>query len=358
MTTVGAFLGGLGVGFDKAASWDPAPLQLGDPGAAVNTVGVCHEVTEAVVATVESNPVDLLVTYHPLLFKPTTRLTAGRSPAGRAYRLIRAGVALATIHTAFDAAPGGTADALAGALGLGDLRGFAPLAPAGQAKVVTFVPAAAVEAVASAMARAGAGVIGNYTGCSYRSEGMGTFLAQEGAAPVIGAVGAPSVEPETRLEMICPASKVDDVVAALAAAHPYEEPAFDVYDVRSNLGFLGRVGALADAAPFDRFVEHCGEVLGTTGLRASGSAEVATVAVLPGSGGSFVKAAASAGADVFVTGDVFHHTMVEAADGGLAVIDPGHAPSERPGVAALRDRLAASGTEVVDLTDLDPTPWR
>lgn len=109
---------------ENAADWDPVGLQLGDPAAEVSTVGVCHEVTEAVVAAMEETPVDLLVSYHPLLFAPTRRVVAGRSAEARAFRLIRANVALLVAHTDWDAAPGGASESLADALGLGDVRPF------------------------------------------------------------------------------------------------------------------------------------------------------------------------------------------------------------------------------------------
>lgn len=105
---------------DTAAVWDPVGLQLGDPEAEVASIAVCHEVTEQVVARLEGSPVDLLVTYHPLLFEPVNRVLAGRTPSARAFRLLRAKVNLLVTHTDFDAAPGGAADALAGALRLRD----------------------------------------------------------------------------------------------------------------------------------------------------------------------------------------------------------------------------------------------
>ncbi|HEY4607299.1 MAG TPA: Nif3-like dinuclear metal center hexameric protein [Acidimicrobiia bacterium] len=109
---------------EYAAAWDPVGLQLGDPAAQAGSFAVCHEVTEEVVATIEGEPVDLLVTYHPLLFEPVNRMVAGRSPTARALRLVRLGVNLVVIHTDFDAAPGGTADALASALQLHDTVPF------------------------------------------------------------------------------------------------------------------------------------------------------------------------------------------------------------------------------------------
>jgi dinuclear metal center YbgI/SA1388 family protein len=118
--------------FDKAAVDDPVGLMLGDPAAPVRRLALCHEVTEAVVAAVENEPVDLLVTYHPLLFLPTRQLVAGPTPEGRALRLARAGAALAVVHTNFDVAPGGCADALAEALDLEEIEPFGEGAPIGR----------------------------------------------------------------------------------------------------------------------------------------------------------------------------------------------------------------------------------
>jgi dinuclear metal center YbgI/SA1388 family protein len=103
---------------ETAASWDPVGLQIGDPDAPVGLIGVCHEVTEEVVTAIESAHVDLLISYHPLLFVPVNRLIDGRSPVARAIRLVRAGINVVVAHTDFDAAPGGAADSLADAIGL------------------------------------------------------------------------------------------------------------------------------------------------------------------------------------------------------------------------------------------------
>lgn len=348
--------------WSDAARWDVSGLQLGDPDAPVDRVGVCHEVTDEVVTAVEAAPVDLLVTYHPLLFEPTVRVVAGATPAGRAWRLIRAGVALAVAHTSFDVAPGGTSDALAAALGLGEVSGFGPVTPAAQVKVVTFVPAEATETVAAAMARAGAGEIGTYTACSFRSKGTGAFIAGAGSRPAVGEVGVPAREPEVRLEMVAPASRRGAVTAALVAAHPYERPAFDVYEVVANTGFVGRVGRPISGTDLAGLVALVADRLGADGLRVAGglAGPVGRVAVVPGSGGSLLVEAAGTGADVYVTGDVSHHRLAEARDRGLVVIDAGHAPTERPGMSALTEMVtaAAPGGEIVDLTGFDPTPWR
>ena len=344
--------------WDRAADWDVSGLTLGDPDQPVRTVGVCHEVTRQVVEALEEEGVDLLITYHPLLFRPLRTLRAGGGPEGMAFRLIRMGVSLAVAHTAFDACQGGAADALAASLGLEQVGGFAPMEQAPQVKVVTFVPDAHTDQVSEAMASAGAGLIGNYRGCSYRSPGIGAFLPEAGAEPVLGEVGAENRVEEVRLEMIAPASRKAAVVAALVDAHPYEEAAFDLYPVSANLPMTGRTGVLAAPVSGVDFADRVAEVLGVEAVRVTGleGREVTTVAVVPGSGGSLLAAAASTGADAVVTGDVSHHQMAQADHLGMGVVDPGHAATEAPGLGRLLELVAVVAPRTVDLTGLRPGP--
>ncbi len=340
----------------KAAAWDPVGLQFGDPAGPAERIGICHEVTTAVIDRAVDAGLDLLVAYHPLLFRPTTRLVAGPAASGRAYRLIGAGIALAVVHTAYDVAPGGAADALAEALDLGDVAPFGPNWTSEVVKIVTFVPEDAVAAVTGAMSAAGGGVIGSYKSCSYRSTGMGTFFAPRDATPAAGSPGVLNDEPEARLEMIATASAKDNVVAALVQAHPYEEPAYDVYEISANAGFLGRIGALPAPTTLEAFGAHVAERLGALPrIAGDRSSTVRHAAVVPGSGSSFIAAARRA--DVIVTGDVGHHAAREALERGIAVIDPGHAPTERPGVQKLYAAASQLVEDVVDLTGVDVNPW-
>jgi dinuclear metal center YbgI/SA1388 family protein len=343
----------------KAAPWDPVGLQIGDPAAPVRTVALCHEVTEDVVDAVEDDPPGLLITYHPLLFRPTARLVAGATPTGRALRLARAGIALVVVHTNLDVADGGCADALAEALELEALRGFAPLRPADGRKLVTFVPEAAAPALLDALADAGAGRIGAYTHCSFSAPGTGTFFAGEGTDPQAGSRDKLNREPELRLEIALPPEREDAVVTALLEAHPYEEPAYDLYERRAEAGLLGRIGVLQPELSLDALAARVATALGDPPLRVAGDPErcVRSVAVLPGSGGDFVSAAADHGADCVVTGDIGHHTARAALDRGLCLIDPGHVATERPGLERLLARLASMGVEVRSLLRLDPDPW-
>lgn len=357
--TIAEIVAGLGAiaPFDKAASWDPVGLQFGDPAAVVERIAVCHEVTEQVLSRLEDDPVDLLVAYHPLLFEPTRRLVAGPSAAGRAFRLIRLGVALGVVHTAFDVVPGGASDALAAALGLSDTVGFGPLWNQGTSKVIVFVPRDDVERVAAGMAEAGGGRIGNYSSCSFRSEGTGVFFGGAGSTPAVGSAGELDSAPEVRLEMVAPESRVDAVVAALAGSHPYEEPAFDVVPMRGNSGFVGRIGSLPAPESLDDFAAFVGSKLnGVVRVSRGGADPVSTVAVVPGSGSSFIGHAGSR-ADVIVTGDVAHHAARAATDRGISIVDPGHGATEQPGVAALYAAVSALGPATTHLLPEDHGPW-
>lgn len=341
----------------KAASWDPVGLQIGGLDDRVERVVVCHEVTDSVVRAVEGLQAEMLVTYHPLIFRPLARLVAGSDAAGRALRLARAGVAVAVAHTNLDVAEGGVADALGETLGLRDLAGFAPAAAGVSFKLVTFVPEAAADRVAEAMAAAGAGRIGNYSSCSFRSAGTGTFVPDRFAAPTTGLTGQLNREDELRIEMISPPGRLSAVVSAMLEAHPYEEPAYDVYERTGNEGALGRIGNPPGGIGINEFAGLVAEKLGGPVRLAFAGPDLTRVAVIPGSGSDFIDDALAAGASVLVTGDVPHHRARRAVDSGLTVIDPGHARSERPGMARLAELVGRSGAEVEDLTGLDPTPW-
>ncbi len=340
----------------KAASWDAVGLQVGDRGAVAGTVGVCHEASGEVIAAAAAAGCDLLVSYHPLVFSPLRGVVAGASVAGRVFELVRGGVALYVVHTAFDVAEGGCADALAESLELIDVSGFGPTWPSDAAKIVTYLPSDAVTVVAGAMWAAGAGDVGGYSDCSFTIEGQGSYRPGEGTSPLTGTVGDLSSVPEVRIEMNAPQSRVDATVAALVAAHPYDEPAFDVYSARANAGFVGRIGSFN--GPLSQLQQHVATSLQTDVRRAGDSGgDTLRVAVVPGSGSSLMSAAASAGADVLVTGDVSHHRANEAVERGLVVIDAGHAATERPGIARLYSLVSTTFDGTVDLTHLDPTPW-
>ena len=217
-----------------AAAWDNVGLLVGDPDGELGRVLIAVDLTRAVLDEAVRTSSGAVVAYHPPIFDAQKRFVAGSI----GYEAARAGVAVYCPHTALDVAPGGTNDVLADAIGVTGRTPLRAVEPADdERKLVTFVPPEHVEAVAAALASAGAGTIGKYTSCSFRTAGKGTFFGEEGSAPVVGAAGRLEHVDEARLEMVLPVGRAADVVRALRAAHPYEEPAFDL--VAPGDGYLG-----------------------------------------------------------------------------------------------------------------------
>jgi dinuclear metal center YbgI/SA1388 family protein len=340
-----------------AAAWDNVGLLVGDPAREVARVLLAVDCTRGVLDEAVRTSCGAVVAYHPPIFDGQKRFVAGSV----AYEAARAGVAVYSPHTALDVASGGTNDVLAEAIGLTHHGPLRPLEPAEtELKLVTFLPAGHVEAVAAALAAAGAGTIGKYTSCSFRTTGTGTFFGEEGANPVVGAAGRLEHVEELRLEMVVPIGRVVDAIRALRASHPYEEPAFDLVRLAagpSELGF-GRVGDLAPTT-VGELVERAKASLGVAHALVAGGLDrpVSRAAVCAGSGGDLVADAARAGAHVLVTGELRHHDALRATASGMGVICVLHSASERAALPGLGRKLIAylPGLEVVlSVEDREP----
>jgi dinuclear metal center YbgI/SA1388 family protein len=352
-----------------AADWDAVGLVCGDPAEPVRRVLFAIDPAEIVIDEAIEKGVDLLVTHHPLFLRGTSSVAATTSKGRSVHRLIRAGIGLHVAHTNADHAKPGVSDALAAVLGLTDTRPLEPLPAPALDKVVVFVPAADAEKLIDALSAAGAGELGDYSRCAWTTAGVGTFVAGPGARPAIGVAGEVTVVDETRVEMVFARAARDEVVHALRAAHPYEEPAFDVVELASWPGDVGtgRVGELATVTTLGSFAELVGSALPSTagGGRVAGdlSRVVRRVAVCGGAGDAYLRQATASGSDVFVTADLRHHVVSEhLADGGCAVIDMPHWATEWPWLTDAADRvragLEARGTTVSTEVSTVPTdPW-
>lgn len=344
------------------ADFDRVGLQVGDPAAPVRRVLVALDLTPAVVDEAVESGADLIVTHHPLLFKPVARVTSSDAVGSLVWRLARAGVSYAAVHTNLDAAWDGVSFALADLLGLRDVRLLAPLEGTVR-KMVVFAPTDAADPVRQSLADAGAGAIGAYTGCSFTATGTGRFTPGPDADPAIGHASGPeeTVE-EVRIEAVVPSWDVERVRRAVVAAHPYEEPAVDVFPVEgvaTRHGY-GAVGETEEALPLRHFLQTVADRLGAEVLRYAGDPEstVRRIAVCGGSGMSFLPAALRAGADVYVTADVTYHRFFEALDPDgrprIALVDAGHYETEAHTERLIADRLA----DAMDGVDVSVTRHR
>ncbi|EGD55774.1 hypothetical protein SCNU_06020 [Gordonia neofelifaecis NRRL B-59395] len=341
-----------------AESWDAVGLVCGDRAESARRVLVCVDVTDAVVDAALADGVELIVAHHPLLMRGATSVAADTSKGRIVHRLIRGGCGLFSAHTNADKARSGVSDALAEVLGVLDTVPLAaePVAPLD--KWIVMVPEGNADQVSEAMFGAGAGAIGDYRDCQWSVVGTGQFLPMDGAEPAVGAVGNLTRVDEERLEMVAPRGRRGMVLEALRAAHPYEEPAFDVFEqaaVGSDVG-LGRIGRLPTAMTFADFVDHAGRVLPKASwpIRGAGDpdARIETVAVCGGAGDSLIGAAAAAGADVYLTGDLRHHVVDEARrTAGPALVDAGHWATEFPWCATVADILTEIGCQATVFED-------
>ncbi|KAE8765130.1 Nif3-like dinuclear metal center hexameric protein [Georgenia thermotolerans] len=340
-----------------AEGWDAVGLVAGDPGDPVSKVMLAVDPTEEVAEEALAWGADLLVTHHPLYLRGTSSVAA-TTPKGRVvHRLLAGGCALYAAHTNADAAADGVAEALADAVGLGETRPIQPLAGGALDTLVVFVPRSDTQRLLDALAEAGAGRLGEYERAAFTSPGTGTFRPLDSARPAIGQVGQVEEVAEDRLEIVLPRERRAAVLAALRAAHPYEQPAYTLVAQATEEAATGtgRIGDLPAPMTLRDFAQRVAAVLPATpqGIRVGGDldAEVRTVAVCGGAGDSLLAQVRRLGADVYLTADLRHHPASEHLAGGRPyLVDATHWASEWPWLPRAADRLradaAARGTRL------------
>jgi len=332
-----------------AEGWDSVGLVAGDPADPVHKVLLAVDATAEVVDEALEWGAQLLFVHHPLLLRGVDTVGAHTPKGALIHRLIRGGCALFTAHTNADRANPGVSDALAEALGLTGLRPLEAKPEPATDKWVVMVPAGAADSVRAALFAAGAGALGNYRECCWTTSGTGQFRPVGAADPALGVLGELEHVEEARIEVIAPRRSRSRVLAALRAAHPYEEPAFDVLELAElpSARGLGRVGELPETMTLAEFTESVAAALPATvwGVRAAGDPErpIRSVAVCGGSGDSFLGAVAALDVDAYVTADLRHHPADEhLRAGGPALVDVAHWASEYPWCAQARDVLDAA----------------
>jgi dinuclear metal center YbgI/SA1388 family protein len=325
-----------------AESYDNVGLMTGDRSRPCHRVLLCLDVTEAVLEEAVQKGCDLIVSHHPPIFGNLRRVTE-EEPTGRLLaHAIRSGLSLYAIHTNLDNVIGGINGWLADAFGLVDRSVLQPI-PGRLLKLHTFVPEGHLPAVRKALFDAGAGHIGNYSDCSFSTGGTGTFRAGEGADPWVGAIGEDHQEPEQRLEVVLPAWRERRVVAALHAAHPYEEVAYDIVRLENTVhslgaGLVGRLPEPLAEADLLRIVqERCGNPC-IRHSRTTGRT-VHRLALCGGAGAFLIPAALSSGADAYLTADLKYHDFF-LPDGRMLLADIGHFESEQGFVEGIHRYLA------------------
>lgn len=311
--------------------YDNSGLIVGHPAQEVRQALVSLDCTEDVIDEAIRSGSDLVIAHHPIVFQGLKRFTGQTYVERVVMKAIRHGIALYAIHTNLDNIRGGVNAMIANRLGLKNTAILDPKRGLLR-KLVVFVPDRQADGVRNALFASGAGHIGDYDECSYNTEGHGTFRAGEHANPFVGAQGQRHQEREVRIETVFPTHREREVVQALFEAHPYEEPAYDIYSIENTYDRVGSgmTGFLEEPMDEQHFLARIqralqAKVVRHTALRGK---KVSKVAVCGGAGGFLLNKAIAAGADFFVTADYKYHEFFDA-EGKIVIADPGHFESEQ-----------------------------
>ncbi|AXI09475.1 Nif3-like dinuclear metal center hexameric protein [Oceanobacillus zhaokaii] len=311
-----------------AYEWDNVGLQIGSYNKTVKKVMITLDVLESVVDEAIEKNIDLIIAHHPLLFNPVKRINLD-TPQGRIiHKLLTNQITVYAAHTNLDAANGGVNDMLCDLLGIASREILTEVSSQKLYKIAVYVPTTHVDQVRSAMSENGAGHIGNYSHCTFQTNGQGTFKPLEGAAPYIGAENELEFVDEIKIETIVKEERITKVINGIIGAHPYEEVAYDIFPLKNQgetFG-IGRIGTLSATMKLRDLCEHVKSTLDVPNMRVIGDLDkrVRKIAILGGSGEKYIHLARQKGADVYITGDMSFHVAQDAWQMGLPVIDAGH----------------------------------
>ena len=320
---------------------DKVGLFCGDLNRGVEKILVALDPSKNVLEEAASGGYDLLLTHHPVYRSDFKNITAQDGASGKLFFAIQHDIAIYSAHTNLDFAPDGVSVALAKMLDV-EIEDFLHKKSAEKLyKLVVFVPRKDFENFRKSMLNTGIGCIGKYSHSSFSSSGEGTFFPLDGASPYLGQVGKLEKTEEMRFETVVPAHLLKSAVEAIHTYHPYEEPAFDIYPLandRINGGF-GVVGLFEKTLKLEDVVERCRSKLITNVVRYSGNSGefVRRVALIGGTGDSLVGDVISAKADVFIAGELGHHSIMDLKEAGICAVVPGHFATEWVILPHIRD---------------------
>jgi dinuclear metal center YbgI/SA1388 family protein len=349
-----------------AESWDAVGLQVGNKNWPVRSIWVALDPLPEVVAAACGRDVDLLITHHPLLMNPLKNVDFNAPVGSILYQSAVHRLAIYSAHTNLDKVSGGLNDILAARIGLDRVKMLVPEMDADFCKLVLFVPVDYEQQMLNALFQTPVGIIGEYSCCSFRNAGTGSFLPGNQAKPFIGKSGEISHVDEIRIETLVKKKDISAVLTHVRSHHPYQTMACDVYPLlpaESPHG-LGRTGMLTESMTLFQLARSIKEKLGLPTVKISGDPNmmVHRAAVCSGSGSSLLKSFFASNADVFISGDIRYHDARDVESAGKALIDIGHFPSEHlmidPVCDYLRRRISGASWEIsVTAYQLEKDPF-
>lgn len=312
-------------------NYDNSGLLIGDKNKNVERAIVCLDVTEEILMDAIDENAELIIAHHPLIFKSLKKITGSNMVERIIQKAIKNDIAIYAIHTNLDNVFEGVNHILGQKLGLTDLEILQPKMETLK-KLSVFIPKAHTDHLLKALFDAGAGSIGNYNSCSFRSEGQGSFQALEGSHPFVGEKNQIHYETENKIEVVFPSYLQSNIIQTLKQNHPYEEPAYDIYRLENEWpkSGAGMLGYLAKPMSELEFLTYLKKKIGSSCVRFSPllGKKIKKIAYCGGSGSFLINDAKAAGADVFITADIKYHEFFEG-NNQLLIVDIGHYESEQ-----------------------------
>ncbi|MFD1258421.1 Nif3-like dinuclear metal center hexameric protein [Mucilaginibacter terrae] len=339
--------------------YDNSGLIVGNANQEISQALISLDCTEAIVDEAIATGCQIIISHHPIVFKGLKKFNSKTYVERVVEKAIRHNIALYAIHTNLDNVMDGVNARICQVLGLKNARTLS--AKNGLLKkLITYVPLSHAETVRNALFNAGAGNVGNYSECSFNTEGTGTFKGGENTKPYVGQPGQQHQETETRIETIYPAHLQSKILMALFLNHPYEEVAYDLYTLTNQNQRVGAgmIGELDMPVTEHDFLGHVKTRMQAAVIRHTEltGKPVKKVAVCGGSGGFLLKQAIAAGADVFVTADYKYHEFFDA-EGKIVIADIGHFESEQFTQHLLYEIIREKfSTFAVRLTEINTNP--
>jgi dinuclear metal center YbgI/SA1388 family protein len=321
--------------------YDNSGLQFGQYEKEISSGLLTLDVTESVIDEAIKKGCDIIISHHPVIFNSIKKITGKTTRDRILVKAIKNDIAIYSSHTNLDMLNAGVSRKMAQKLGLHNVKVLRSLKNR-LIKLVTFVPVDHLDRVKEAVFNAGAGVIGNYDQCGFSVTGTGSYRAGEGANPFVGERVKIHFEKEVRFETILFSDLKEKVIKALLDTHPYEEVAYDMYQLDNDnidLG-LGCIGILPEPVGENDFLGHISSVFGAYGIRYSRLTgnPIKKVALCGGSGAALLADALSFKADAFVTADIKYHTFFEA-ENEILLVDCGHFETEKFSTEILYDLI-------------------
>lgn len=340
-------------------SYDNSGLIVGDPSQTVDKIIVSLDCVEEVLDEAIAKGAQMIVAHHPIVFSGLKKITGKNYIERTVLKAIKNDIAIYAIHTNLDNVHTGVNREIGSRLGLEDLSILDPV-KGNLKKLTTFVPVDYQEGVSNALFLAGAGSIGNYSECSFRHEGVGTFSGGDDTKPFVGEIGKRHHENEYKLEVVVPAHALNNAISAMVKAHPYEEVAYDIYAIENNNPLIGAgmIGTLSEPMNEKEFLNHVKNALKTECIRHTKllNKPISRVAFCGGSGSFLLNQAKNSGAQVFITGDFKYHQFFDA-EGDLIILDVGHFESEQFTIELLSELLKEKFSNIAVLkTEVNTNP--